>query len=47
MRYLYAKHPKIAERWSSEHGMSENMPEKMEKKGRKLKDMASGMRKRK
>ena len=27
-RFMYAKHPKIAKRWSKEYGSPKNLPEK-------------------
>jgi len=31
MRYLYAKHPKIAKRWAKEYGTPKNLPSKKKK----------------
>ena len=28
MRFMYAKHPKIAKKWSAKYGVSKNLPEK-------------------
>ena len=28
MRFMYAKHPKIAKRWSKKYGINEDMPGK-------------------
>mgnify|MGYP001404292530 CR=1 FL=1 len=49
MRFMYAKHPKIAKRWSKKYEADEDMPEKKNlneliKKGRKT-GKKSGMHK--
>lgn len=28
MRYMHAKHPKVAEKWSKKYGTPKNLPEK-------------------
>jgi hypothetical protein len=35
MRYMFAKHPRIAKRWAREYGVSKNLPEKVKKKTKK------------
>jgi hypothetical protein len=34
-RYMYAKHPKIAKRWSKEYPNQKKLPEHKEKKGKR------------
>lgn len=29
MKFLYAKHPKIAKKWSEEYGVSKSLPDKV------------------
>jgi hypothetical protein len=33
MKFLYAKHPKIAKRWSKKYKTKKNLPEKVSVKG--------------
>lgn len=35
MRYLFARHPRIAKRWAKEYGIPEDLPEKVNKKDKK------------
>jgi hypothetical protein len=35
MKYMFAKHPKIAKRWVDEYGVEKNLPKKVSKNTRK------------
>lgn len=32
MKYMFAKHPKIAKEWADKYGMPKNLPKKKKKK---------------
>lgn len=33
MRYMYAKHPEIARRWTGKYGVPKKLPERVRKRG--------------